>query len=93
MSKIVLYKYERIFLNSKLHKATITSTNINYEGSCLIDISILNAAKILPFEKIDIYNVTNGERLSTYAIPGPADSRERFAQTAHAVIKLIQKTR
>jgi len=73
---------KRCFLHSKLHKATITSTNIDYEGSCLIDISILNAAKILPFEKIDIYNVTNGERLSTYAIPGPADSREICANGA-----------
>ena len=49
----------RSFLNSKIHKGTITGTDINYEGSCLIDISILNAAKILPFEKIDIYNITN----------------------------------
>ena len=73
---------KRSFLNSKLHKATITSTNIDYEGSCLIDISILNAARILPFEKIDIYNVTNGERLSTYAIPGPADSGEICANGA-----------
>lgn len=73
---------KRSFLHSKLHKATITSTNINYEGSCLIDISILNAAKILPFEKIDIYNVTNGERLSTYAIPGPPDSGEICANGA-----------
>ncbi len=64
----------RIFLNSKIHKARITGADIDYEGSCLIDISILNAAKILPFEKIEIYNITNGERLSTYAIPGPADS-------------------
>ena len=47
----------RSFLNSKIHKGTITGTDINYEGSCLIDISILNAAKILPFEKIDIYNI------------------------------------
>ena len=50
----------RSFLNSKIHKGNITSTDINYEGSCLIDISILNDAKILPFEKIDIYNITNG---------------------------------
>ena len=42
----------RRFLNSKIHKATITDTDIDYEGSCLIDISILNAAKILPFERL-----------------------------------------
>ena len=70
------------FLNSKIHKGTITGTNIDYEGSCLIDISILNAAKILPFEKIDIYNITNGERLTTYAIAGPADSGEICANGA-----------
>ena len=73
---------KRRFLHSKLHKATITGTNIDYEGSCSIDISILNAAKILPFEKIDIYNLTNGERLSTYAIPGPADTGEICANGA-----------
>ena len=72
----------RSFLNSKIHKGTITATDINYEGSCLIDISILNAAKILPFEKIDIYNITNGERLTTYAIAGPADSGEICANGA-----------
>ncbi len=65
---------KRSFLKSKIHKATVTDTNIDYEGSCLIDISILNSAKILPYEKIEIYNITNGERLTTYAIAGPADS-------------------
>ena len=72
----------RYFLNSKIHRATITNTDINYEGSCLIDISILNAAGILPFEKIDIYNITNGERLTTYAIPGAPDSGEICANGA-----------
>ena len=52
---------KRSFLKSKIHKATVTDTNIDYEGSCLIDISILNSAKILPYEKIEIYNITNGE--------------------------------
>ena len=66
----------RSFLNSKIHTATVTGSNINYEGSCMIDLSLLNAANIKPYEKIDIYDVTNGERLTTYAIPGPADSAE-----------------
>ena len=78
---------KRSFLYSKIHKGTVTDTNINYEGSCLIDISILNAAKILPFEKIDIYNITNGERLTTYAIPGPADSG-RFCANGACVHKI-----
>ena len=64
----------RTFLNGKIHKATVTNSRIEYEGSCEIDISLLNACGIKPFEKIDIYNITNGERLTTYAIPGPADS-------------------
>ncbi len=64
----------RTFLNGKIHKATVTNSRIEYEGSCEIDISLLNACGIKPFEKIDIYNITNGERLSTYAIPGKAES-------------------
>lgn len=64
----------RTFLNSKIHKATVTDAKIDYEGSCQIDIELLNAAGILPNEKIDIYNITNGERLSTYAIVGPPAS-------------------
>jgi len=67
---------KRNFLKSKLHKVTITESNIDYEGSCMIDISLLNAAGILPYEKIDIYDITNGARLTTYAIPGRPDSGE-----------------
>ncbi|MBS82828.1 MAG: aspartate 1-decarboxylase [Gammaproteobacteria bacterium] len=64
----------KTFLNSKIHKATVTDSRIDYEGSCEIDISLLNACGIKPYEKIDIYNISNGERLSTYAIPGKAES-------------------
>ena len=65
---------ERQYLNSKIHKATVTNSNINYEGSCEIDVALLKAANIDPYEKIDIYDITNGERLSTYAIPGKPDT-------------------
>ena len=65
---------ERQYLNSKIHKATVTDSNIDYEGSCEIDIALLKAANIDPYEKIDIYDITNGERLSTYAIPGKPDT-------------------
>ena len=65
---------ERQYLNSKIHKATVTNSNIDYEGSCEIDIALLQAANIQPYEKIDIYDITNGERLSTYAIPGKPDT-------------------
>ena len=65
---------ERQNLNSKIHKATVTNSNIDYEGSCEIDVALLKAANIDPYEKIDIYDITNGERLSTYAIPGKPDT-------------------
>ena len=65
---------ERQYLNSKIHKATVTNSNIDYEGSCEIEIALMKAANIDPYEKIDIYDITNGERLSTYAIPGKPDT-------------------
>ena len=65
---------ERQYLNSKIHKATVTNSNIDYEGSCEIDVALLKSANIDPYEKIDIYDITNGERLSTYAIPGKPDT-------------------
>ena len=65
---------ERQYLNSKIHKATVTNSNIDYEGSCEIDVALLKAANIDPYEKIDIYDITNGERLTTYAIPGKPDT-------------------
>ena len=65
---------KKSFLSSKIHKATITDSQIDYEGSCAIDISLLNAAGISVHEKIDIYNITNGERFTTYAIKGKAET-------------------
>ena len=65
---------DRQYLNSKIHKATVTNSNIDYEGSCEIDIALMKAANIDPYERIDIYDITNGERLSTYVIPGKPDT-------------------
>ena len=65
---------ERQYLNSKIHKAMVTHSNIDYERSCEIDVALMKAANINPYEKIDIYDITNGERLSTYAIPGKPDT-------------------
>lgn len=65
---------KKTFLSSKIHKATVTDSQLDYEGSCEIDISLLNAAGINVFEKIDIYNITNGERFTTYAIEGKAET-------------------
>jgi len=61
-------------LKSKLHRATVTHANLEYEGSCAIDRNLLDAANITPFEQLHIYNVTNGERFTTYAIEAPRGS-------------------
>jgi len=55
-------------LKAKLHRARVTHAELEYEGSCAIDASLLDAAGIYEYEQIEIYNVTNGERFSTYAI-------------------------
>lgn len=57
-------------MSAKIHGATITSVNLDYEGSISVDTALLEAAGILPFERVDVYNLANGERLTTYAIPG-----------------------
>jgi len=62
-------------LKGKLHQARVTMAQLNYEGSCAIDQDLLDAAGILEYEKIEIYNVENGERFSTYAIAGERGSR------------------
>lgn len=55
-------------LKSKLHRVTVTHSELGYEGSCAIDEELLEAANIREYEQINIYNVTNGERFTTYAI-------------------------
>lgn len=55
-------------LKAKLHRARITHSELEYEGSCAIDGLLLKASGILEYEQIEIYNITNGERFSTYAI-------------------------
>ena len=61
----------RFMMKSKLHRATVTETNVDYEGSLTIDTDLLDAADILPHEQIHVWDVTNGARLVTYALPGP----------------------
>ncbi|MEF2145445.1 MAG: aspartate 1-decarboxylase [Desulfovibrionaceae bacterium] len=60
----------RCFLNAKIHGATITRADPAYHGSLSVDTALLEAAGILPYEQVDVYNLGNGERLTTYAIPG-----------------------
>ncbi len=61
-------------LKSKLHRATVTHSEVDYEGSCAIDRNLLDTANILPYEQIEIYNITNGERFTTYAIEAERNS-------------------
>ncbi|MDL2345244.1 aspartate 1-decarboxylase [Deinococcus sp. MIMF12] len=65
---------ERIMFRAKIHRATVTQADLDYVGSVTIDQNLLDAADILPNERVDIYNVTNGNRLSTYALSGPRGS-------------------
>ena len=60
----------RTLLKSKIHRATVTEANIEYEGSITIDPDLLDAADMLAYERVDIWNCTNGNRLSTYGIEG-----------------------
>ena len=61
---------QRCFLSAKIHGATITCANLEYRGSISIDPALLKTVGILPYEQVDVYNLDNGERLTTYAIPG-----------------------
>lgn len=64
----------RTLLKSKIHRATVTEANLDYEGSVTIDRDLMDSANIVDHEQVHIYDVTNGSRLSTYAIPGPRGS-------------------
>jgi aspartate 1-decarboxylase len=66
----------RHFLLGKIHRATVTRADIDYVGSITIDVTLMEAAGFLENEKIDIYDVSNGSRLSTYVIPGQRGSGE-----------------
>lgn len=65
---------QRTLLKSKIHRAVVTQADLEYEGSVTIDSELLLASDILEHERIEVYNINNGERFSTYAIPGPAGS-------------------
>ncbi|MEL6362908.1 MAG: aspartate 1-decarboxylase [Pseudomonadota bacterium] len=71
-------------LKSKIHHARLTMTDLHYEGSIGIDEDILDAANILPHEQVAIWNVTNGERLTTYVLPAERGSQEFMLNGAAA---------
>ncbi len=66
----------RYMLKSKIHRARITGAELHYEGSLSLDLALMEAANLLPYEKVDVYNVNNGARFSTYVIPAPRYSGE-----------------
>lgn len=65
---------QRIMLKSKIHRATITGADLEYEGSITIDRDLMDAADIVSYEKVAVWDVTNGSRLETYAIEGERGS-------------------
>ncbi len=61
---------QRTFLRSKIHRARLTQADLHYEGSIAIDPVLMEAAELLAFEKVEVYNINNGHRLETYVITG-----------------------
>lgn len=66
---------QRTMLQAKLHRVRVTQSELHYEGSCAIDDDLLDASGIKEYQQIDIYNVSNGERFTTYAIRAERGSR------------------
>ena len=79
----------RIMLKSKIHRATVTGADLNYEGSITIDKELLEKADIKPYEQVQIYNISNGERFETYVIEGDRGSGEICLNGAAA--RLVHK--
>ena len=65
---------QREVLRGKIHRATVTEANLEYEGSLTVDAELMEAAGLSAYERIDVYNITNGNRFSTYLIEGPRRS-------------------
>lgn len=65
---------KRTLLKSKIHRATVTEADLDYEGSVTIDVDLMKAADIVEYERVEIYDITNGSRFATYAITGEAGS-------------------
>jgi len=64
----------RTFMKAKIHRARVTEADLDYVGSIMIDADLMQASGYLPYEKVEIYNITNGNRLATYVITGPPGS-------------------
>lgn len=66
----------RTLLKSKIHRATVTDANLEYEGSITVDSKLMRSADLVPFERVEVYNISNGERFATYVIEGAPGSGE-----------------
>jgi aspartate 1-decarboxylase len=75
-------------MKAKIHRATVTQSDLHYEGSIGIDKDLLDAAGILPFESVHVWNLNNAQRFETYALPMPRGSRE--IQVNGAAARLAQ---
>jgi aspartate 1-decarboxylase len=64
----------RVMMKSKIHRATVTQADLNYDGSLTMAAELMRAADILPYEMVHVYNISNGERFETYAIEGEEES-------------------
>ena len=76
-------------LKSKIHRATVTESDLHYEGSISVDTTLLEASGILPYEQVDVLNIQNGERFTTYTIEATKDSGKICVNGAAA--RLVQK--
>jgi len=79
----------RRMCKSKIHRATVTQADLDYEGSIAIDTDLLKAADVLPYEMVQIFDINNGQRFETYAIPGKAGSGTMCVNGAAA--RLVQQ--
>lgn len=77
---------------SKIHRATVTDANLHYEGSVTVDAALLEEAKILPYEIVQIVDLNNGNRLETYVLPGERGSGTICINGAAARLVLVQDT-
>ena len=80
---------QRTFMKSKLHRATVTYSDLHYEGSITIDTELMKAADLLPYEQVDVLNINNGQRFTTYVIEGRPGSGDIGINGAAA--RLVQK--
>jgi aspartate 1-decarboxylase len=74
----------RFMCKSKIHRASVTSTDLNYVGSIVIDEDLMRRSDIIAGERVSVWNVTNGERIETYALPGPAGAGDIIVNGAAA---------